>query len=375
MSEMNDHPAAPNEKVEGVLRRWGAQEAARTTDVPPAPAGPMRQVGTMPAALRWAPLAAAAVLLLAAGWLFTASRRGPEPAGPAGPAALIEEVPMPTISTRPTSAPAQEDLDRLNEEKQALQQKLAQAATAVQRAKKAEAALTKLQSDLAAEREKQKQDVQALTARGKAREKKNQELLTKLTAAEKRLAALDKERQALQAAAAELPKAKIRLSALQTQLASATEEARQARKLQAAAVAAAAEAKRGVDLWKARRAELDLALQQVYLGAIAPGTEGLAARKAALSARRMLGRVAEVLSDVRSDSTRRLIGRLEVVLVRLGLLDAKRPGAREAFGKLLAGGKLPKQIDEALHAGDESQRVRAWLLEAKLILMGAGDVG
>ena len=371
MSEMNDHPAAPNEKVEGVLRRWGAQEAALTTDVAPAPAGPMRQAGAMPAALRWAPLAAAAVLLLAAGWLFTASRRGPEPAGPAGPAALIEEVPMPTISTRPTSAPAQEDLDRLNEEKQALQQKLAQAATAVQRAKKAEAALTKLQSDLAAEREKQKQAVQTLSAR----EKKNQELLTKLTAAEKRLAALDKERQALQAAAAELPKAKIRLSALQTQLASATEEARQARKLQAAAVAAAAEAKRGVDLWKARRAELDLALQQVYLGAIAPGTEGLAARKAALNARRMLGRVAEVLSDVRSDSTRRLIGRLEVVLVRLGLLNTKRPGAREAFGKLLAGGKLPKQIDEALHAGDESQRVRAWLLEAKLILMGAGDVG
>lgn len=165
------------------------------------------------------------------------------------------------------------------------------------------------------------------------------------------------------------------LGELQTRLAAATEEVARVRKEQSAVVAAAEEAKRQADLWKVREQELVLAFQQTYLASVAPGAQGLSARKTAASTRRMVGQIPEILPGVQSDSTRQLVNRLEVVLIRLEFLDTERVGAENTFLELLGRGDFPKQIDEALQSGGEPQRVRAWLLEAKLILMGAGHVG
>ncbi len=366
MSRDGDNLDAANEKLEPLLRQWGGDEASRTADVPPAPAPPGRAGGALTPVLRWAPLAAAAVLLVAAAWLYVESLRN---ARLPGPAPIIEEIPI--VATRPD----QEQIDRLKNQAAELRRQLAESETRL-------AALAKLPEKLKALEELRESDrvlhlaeVKKLNVGLEATTKARDDLGGKVAAAEQRIAALEKEKQALQPAGDELAKVKTQLSDLQKRLAAATEELARSRKEHDAAIAAAKEANRQADRWNTRQQELILAFQQTYLASAAPGSEGLAARKTAARAREVVGRIPEILPDVRSDSTRQLIHRLEVVLIRLELLDTARVGAENTFLKLLAAGDFPKQIDEALQSGGEPQRVRTWLLEAKLILMGAGHVG
>ena len=196
-----------------------------------------------------------------------------------------------------------------------------------------------------------------------------------MTAAAERIAALEKDTRALEASADELPKAKARMSDLETRLAAAGEELTQARKLHEAATKALDEANRAAEKGKVRHARDFSAIQAAYLSAAPGEAASLAARRAAAVARRMAARAGEILPEVRGEAARTLVHRLEVILIRLELLDTRRVGAGEAFGKLLTRAEMPRQIDEVLEAGDEPPRVRAWLLEARLILAGAEHVG
>jgi len=366
MSEEGEKPDAANEKLDPLLRQWGADEASRTADVPPAPAPPGPQPGPLTPLLRWAPLAAAAVLLVAAVWLYVESRRN---AATGRPVPIIEEIPI--VATRPD----REQLDRLKGEVAELGRQLDQRDEQLARLADLPGKLKALEELRESDRALHLAEVKKLKADVEARKKANELLSGKVTAAEQRIAALEKDKQALQPAADELAKVKTQLGDLRTRLVAATEELARLRKDHDAALAAAKEAKRRVDGWKVREQEMVLAFRQTYLASVAPGSEGLAARKTAARARRMVGRIPEILPEVRSDSTRQVIQRLEVVLIRLELLDAGRVGAENAFLELLARGDFPRQIDEALESGGEPQGVRAWLLEAKLILMGAGHVG
>ena len=71
---MDADPNNSSDRVEGMLRRWGADEAARTTPVPAGPGRPVRRKRRPSPLWRWVPVAAAALLMLAAAGLFIASR-------------------------------------------------------------------------------------------------------------------------------------------------------------------------------------------------------------------------------------------------------------------------------------------------------------
>ncbi|HDZ20066.1 hypothetical protein LCGC14_0095950 [marine sediment metagenome] len=68
---MNDQPNNPPDGLEKLLRQWGARRAVEQAPLPAAPRPQQRVVLTLTA--RWAPLAAAAVLLIVAGVLYRAS--------------------------------------------------------------------------------------------------------------------------------------------------------------------------------------------------------------------------------------------------------------------------------------------------------------
>jgi hypothetical protein len=126
---------------------------------------------------------------------------------------------------------------------------------------------------------------------------------------------------------------------------------------------------------QARHAEVVAAFQRTYLASIAPGEEGLQARKTAARVRHMIDRCAALSAASGDQSTRALLARLEAVLTRLDLLNPDRPGAGEGFWKLVGRDDLQRQIDQALSAGGQPSDVRNWLFEAKLILSGESNAG
>ncbi|MGB2821894.1 MAG: hypothetical protein WBF17_13000, partial [Phycisphaerae bacterium] len=302
----------------------------------------------------------------AAVWLYVESLRN---TGMARAVPIIEEIPI--VAARPD----REQIDRLRNEADGLRKQLGESERRLTELAGLPEKLKALEELQKSDRDAYLLEVKKLKADIEARKAAGDDLAGKVASAEERIASLEKEKKALQSRADELPKVKMSLGELQTRLAAATEEVARVRKEQSAVVAAAEEAKRQADLWKVREQELVLAFQQTYLASVAPGAQGLSARKTAASTRRMVGQIPEILPGVQSDSTRQLVNRLEVVLIRLEFLDTERVGAENTFLELLGRSDFPKQIDEALQSGGEPQRVRAWLLEAKLILMGAGHVG
>jgi len=367
---MDEPHDTSDDRLEPLLRRWGAEEAARSAKAPAAPVMPGR---TAPRALgvllRWAPLAAAAVLLVISGKLYLDARSAASGAG--GP--NIEDVPVAIVP--PTTMPDARELRRLEGENADLRKRLAELTGGGPGLREVREKLTKLEAELADERRLRAADVRELTATAEARDREKRELADKLQAADGRIAALEEEKKVLQPAADELPKARRKLADVQKRLLAAVDEIERNRKQHSEAIAEAAEMRRRSQLLRLRHAEIVAAFQRTYLGSVAPGQQGLRARKVAARARRMIDRCTALTAEAPDASARQLLGKLEVVLTRLELLDPERLGAREAFAKLVARGDLARQIDAALEAGDGSQDLRSWLFEAKLILMGAGNAG
>jgi len=377
---MTDKPDSTEPRLEAMLRRWGAEEAARSAEAPPAPGlAPRRPVVAL--VLRWVPTAAAAAMLVAAAGLYVAARPGGPQAQHAG---IIEEVPtrpaMPptrsaTVPTQPARPPHVDEIDRLNDRIVALQGLVSERDSKLKSLAELPAQVRDLQTQLDRERKRHQSDVKEFLASVQAGKKAAADLTTKLTAAEKRIASLEKDNKSLAPAAAELPKATSQVKDLRARLAAAVGEMERNRKGREKADADAAETRRQIALLKARHAATVAAFQRTYLASVAPGEQGLYARKTAVKARRMIERVAAMSAEAEAESTRRLLGRLEVVLTRLELLDPARGGARESFARLLARSGLEKEIDDVLAAGAESPNVRWWLFEASLILMGATRAG
>ena len=369
---MSDEPDNSNQRLEGMLRKWGAAEALRTTEVGAAPAPPLpgrRDVSNL--VLRWAPLAAAAVLLIAAVAFFIATEKGPgvavapriEDMGPGGPGPTTVSAAKALQRLRDENAEMRKQLDRQ-------QRQLAAMGELQDKLKTIEGDLTKARSDLESERARHRTDVQELMASVKARQKDLGELKGKVDSLGKRVDAAEKARDAALAAAKELPAVKVQLAAVENRLAAAADELTRVRKLQVAAEKAAEKNRQELALAKAREQQMLSAFRGPYLATAAPGEEGLRAAQVTAGSRRMLARCAELRGDVRSETTRLLLDKLEVVLTRLDLLDTSDAVAAESFLKLIAAGDLPGQIDAAMGADAETRGVRSWLFEARLILMG-----
>ena len=353
------------ERLEGLLRRWGADEAARSAQTPPVPRPPMRgrAVAAWGLVLRWGSLAAAGVLLVAAAGFYVAALR--THGGGAG-----------LVGAPATTMPDERgEVARLRAESADLRSRLDQADKRLGALADLAMEVRELQVLLDGESVRHRAEVRQFTAALADRERQRGELAGKLQAAEGRLAALERENRALRPAAAELAKANRRLDTLEKALTIAAKEVQGVRKFHKAATTQLAETRREARRIETRHAQVVAAFQRTYLAAIAPGQRDFQARQAAVRVRRMVERLADLSADAKDESTRRLLARLEVVLTRLDLLDPQRPGTREAFSKLLAPGDLTRQIDEVLAGPGQGEAMRNWLFEAKLILTGAGNAG
>lgn len=135
----------------------------------------------------------------------------------------------------------------------------------------------------------------------------------------------------------------------------------------AAAPAASPEppAGRGLDLFEG--------VQRAYLSMAAPRSQGLEARKLAARQARLLARSA-VLVKTTDLSIRQTVEALEVILTRLDALDTRDAQAVGAFRRLVATRAPVARIDAVLGQKPSAQ-LRQWLIEARLVLAGAEDVG
>ena len=361
---MTDNQDNSSDRLETLLRQWGAEQAAGAAPIGHAPpvAAPRRPGRALAAIRRWAPLAAAAVLLIAAGWLYVEARRLRRH-GDGG----IAHVP----TTSPGGAPRPDDerRARLTE----LTQRLAETDRQLASLAPLPGKLEDLRTQLGAEKARHRTAAGKLSAEVAARDKANRELADKMAGSDRRIAALEKQRDSFRKTASELPRVEAQLAALQKRLQTAAVELERVGKLHESAREAHAAAQRELSLVRARQAGIFAAFQRTYLAANAPGEDGLRARKTAARARRMVERCALLYRRAGDEAGRRLLEKLEVVLTRLELLDTERVGAQTAFSRLLESSGLTGQIEQALAATDSTDQMRAWLMEAKLILIGTDD--
>jgi len=359
MNEQTDHD---DERVEQMLRRWGADEAARRVQPGAAPIPSAKRPRHRPTRRR-APLAAAAGLLLALA---------------AGGGLLVSRSNL----TRQTQAltDAQADAQRL----------AAQLAQARRDLDAARAAASAAGDKAVAQASRHLADVKRLRDDFRARQVLSAEKAAKAAGRLKRLEA------DLAAAGEELKKAKTDLAKAKTQLAAAlaagtkpnAELARLRQRLAAAnteltrlgkqnrqAILAQRKAANDLILFRATQRVAVGDYRRAYLSAAARGRTGLAACQAASANTRMLARCAELRPSIQKPATRKLFDRIEVLLTRLDLIDPDGLNAAADLVKIIRDSDVLAKIDAAAAIGVEGVEVRQWLIEAGAILAGVQRVG
>lgn len=353
-------------RLEGLLATWGAQQAAGESQPGRCPSITIQQAAPAPAGpsmLRWLPAAVAAALLLAAGGLFVAWRvnRG-QP--------VVREPDRPKTRPGPRAdefAKLQAELRQARGELTNVKASLAAAVAAAGKAGKDESRLKTELLDL--ENRVTLAESQAASSAKilKEAQHKSDEQAGKLREAERRT----------KQAATELAKARAAGEDARKKLAQRQEELNvemdRLRRLHNEAEKARHEAERKLQARKTEYAVMLKTLQKMYLSSYAQGRTGLVARQVAARRSRLLERCMKLRSQVRSSQTRSTFDTLEEALTRLDLLDTARPEDMRRFAGMVQAKRLPGRIDEAL-ARMESEAVRYWLIEAKLILMGAEHV-
>jgi len=369
---MTDKPDNQGDRVERLLQQWGADEAHRGVKPPVMPrldgahavkASSARRV------LRWAPLAAAAVLLAASAVvLFVDSLAGP---GMSPVAKFVSKEPGGPSAPQPDA----QRIVALEKEAAGLREQLAAAKAKVAELPGLESEIAGLRGRLEQSRQEQAAKTAQLTSALAGEQKARQDQAKQLDAAKLRVSELEAAQRVLQTASAEAAQAKKDAADLKQRLAAAGEELTRRRKAEEAADAKLAEARQDAQRLELRHREIVDAFQRTYLTSVAPGQRGLEAQKTAVRARQMIRRLAGLSGQVKNDQTRQLLDRLDAVLTRLDLMNADRPESGESFRRLVTQDDLQRQIDAALAAPDQAEDVKNWLFEAKLILMGGTDAG
>ncbi len=384
---MSDAKNKPDERLEPMLRRWGAEEAVRCADVGPAPQVHAKTAtARAPFWLRWAPTLAAAAILLVAPVMFIASGGGnKKAAGTAGDA-----------RQKPSTTPAGETADQSKKLLATKQNQLDLARAELKRTGgDLQAATTKL-----AEAENKLAKTTAPEAHKAELAKRKSELKAQFETASRKLLAehkrsLDDTMQKIRQRETAIAGLKVEAGRLQSLLESLRKEQEKVRKDLADAnrrrtaaareyarlrknydkVAPAAEKRRTelLELKAPLNAVLD-DFQRIYLAAASPGEDALAVRQKAAVQARIIQRCAMVRREA-SASAGKLVDRIEVVFTQLDMLDPYAPRAAEAFAALVRSSGLLQSIDKTLAAGGLGLRVRAFLFEAKLILTGVERVG
>jgi len=341
---MNHESRQPDDRVEGLLRQWGAEEATRLADTASAPAFAPRPRAPWAAFRRWAPLAAAGLLLVASAAFFVAARSG-----------------------------ADADLGELRAQLDQAARDLGQARAALTDAQRLSREQNdKFQQDLARMRETfaaEKTDLaREAEARALALSRSIGEKQELLDVAVRQLQDREKEQKDLKQKLAET---NILLEGLRSNFADATLRLRKA--LQESDAARHDAETKLADLQKQHGVIVSL-LQEVYLAAGAPPQQAILARQTTAARNRLIERCHELRRTTVSPTARELFEKLEVLLTRLELLDVKDPAQRGSFTALLETMDLTRKIHSVLLDEKEDMRVRAWLLETQLILAGVERV-
>lgn len=343
---MGEQPDNQNTRLEGMLRRWGADEAARQAKVGPMPRvlPPTTQAAAKPAGVspwRWLPLAAAAGLLVGAGALFVAARPWSSP--PAGQG---------------------EELARLRQANQQLQADADGARLARAEAER------KLKDERAASRSVADDPEYKRLADAEAEARRRAVSLEEaLGAKDKDLKAAETAMKGIQDKDKEYKAAQDKLRDVDRRLAAAVDEMARMRKMNDEADQARTKAQSEYSSLSGQREALLGDFQRAYLGP--GGEESLRIRQEAARRNRLVQRCAELRKAEPSDQAGKLMDRLEVVLLRLDMLDASDAGAAMSFAGLVREGDLVGQIDRVLVSSGQSAKSRAWLLEVRCVLMGA----
>ncbi len=360
---MNEKNHNPDERMDRILRKWGADEASRQVNIPPMPElTPQRRWRTI--LLRWGPPAAAAAMLLVAAGLFIGGRSGDVTAPVAQEQEDVRAIKMQLVQARTD----------LQEARAALSQADSRHAGEVERLNTEIAAMKKdfqnEKENFLAGAEKQIADLNRIV-------KTQNEKLETITGE------LEKSGEALAAAKERYDKLIIKGGKARAQLAAAVSELGRVGKTYRRTLADSQKVQAELSTIKIRHRSVLANFQRAYLSAAATagGMEqprrriDLSVRRSACRGAKLLARCAEIRPSVQADPTGRLVDRLEVVLTRLNLLNPADPAEARAFAALVRRGELVKKIDETLATGRQRADIRIWLLETKLVLEGAENVG
>ncbi len=330
-------------KLESMLRQWGAQEAvarASRGETPVLPTAPLRRA-------RWAPILAAAAVVLAAG------------------AAAV------TIVQRQADLKAaSEDRRKLEDSMANLRDRLAgdiEAARNAQTQKLNELGLSKVGSEkLWADKVAQyEQSVAALTA----------ELAQKDADLKKALEELAPAKQSLTLAARRLSDANVQMDKDRKELAMVRDEFTRLRKLYQESLQAPT-SRPGItaDETAIRLATAWSDFGETYFTAAAPGETGFRSVQVSVQRSKLVERCNKLRQDAKTEATRKLLDKIETVLTRLQLVEVGNFEAEGAFRSLINSSDVLKQIETALEANAEPG-VKVFLIEAKIVFLGAQRVG
>lgn len=277
-----------NDSLEGMLRQWGVRQAMEQV---PRQAYGMRRQKMLAMVGRWAPLAAAAVLVMVAGGLFYASGQRNENAGYVQGAAAEDR------EGHFRQMPARGDLEKMTAEVVSLSEQLAKLRTT---GDEQAAEMEFLEGQLAVAQQELEAANAVLAEVGKERDVAKQELLAERVRAEQAESALAE----AETAESHPPTAE---------------------------------------------------MAELYLSLAAPGWSGMSAVQAAAQNRRLSARCGQLRQETEDPEMGYLLDRLEAVLTRLAMLDVRDEHSVAVFASLTRAGQLRGQLVEALAAAGGSE--------------------
>jgi DNA repair exonuclease SbcCD ATPase subunit len=353
-----------NSKLEEMLRRWGAQEAAAKVKLPPARSGD----GQTRVIIRWTMLsAAAAAVIVVAVWLGSLTRQsGPEDIDMQDKLAKVQEESNKFYTQwKESDKQLREQTARVENALREVQSLKTQAAPPNARIDELQRNVADLQKSLDQEKEQHKVTLAALEV---AKRSAGHDVATRP----------DTPQPAMTRDVAALQDKVIRLEAqvgnYEDRVAAAASELtrlKQANEDWAAKVQTIQDELAAAKLAAAREFEQS---QAAYLATAAPTEHGLKARQSASKRARLVQRISAARRGDPPQALVPVLDRLEVVLTRLDMIDAFDSHAAQGFVKLLDNGGLVQRIDLAMAAPHASTEVLNVLAEAKMILAGAENV-
>lgn len=331
---MSDAPNNSSDRLEGLLRQWGSERAVAEAPEPALPPTP-RRAGRVLTVFRWGPLAAAAMLFVAAGAFYVATDR-----------ALREHtMPLAEGPTRQSGQTEAEEMDNKLRERREIG------------ASDELAHEEGYYRSVAQERDELASEVELL--RGLLAEAEESQRAAGAAATDDRLRELDG-RDPPASSGEHLEAAQIETDA---------SDDRAFADAGGSGEAEARDPEHSLGEDYDRQTETISAL---YLSLVAPDEKGLAAIQTAAGKRDLLGRCSRLQRRFRDSRFEAVLDRVEVVLTRLDLLDiASGQDVRNLAA--LTRGDFSEQLTAAIAEADDGE-LRMFLTEVSVVLQGVDHV-